>query len=1093
MPHAVPARPDAGRLFFGGALALLAVLALGIVGASGYSSSTRWVEHALQVQSELHAWNTIVVEVQNDARAYIVTGERSFPESHAQRSAANRAQVEKLERLVADNPGQSAELRAAAQEADGILKHFAQTMAYVTAGERERAVESVRTGEGRRLVEQFREATARVQAEEQRRLEDRRDQARERARLALLGAVLLALAAGALLAIAWRRETLHERRVARLAREARDRLRRLSELAAALAGARSTSQVAEVVVEQGLRAADGDTCTLYVLNPGGDEAHLIGQHGLAAEMIEKVRVLSATAGNPKGFASLHEGRAVWAENEADYLRIYPELAKIDVPGPRAKAFWSIPLKAEGRKLGLLGVGFFAPRRFTADDRGFVDTLAYQCAEALLRASRLEAEDEARRWFSTTLRSIGDAVIATDERGRVTFLNPIAERLTGWQEEAALGQPLDTVFRVIAEDTRAPVESPVSKVLREGKVIGLANHTILQPKTGPELPIDDSGAPIRNEAGDIVGVVLVFRDVSRDKRLEARNAFLAKVGEALASSLDYENTLTTVANLAVPQLADWCAIDLVPPGTTSIKRVAVAHRDPAKVKLAQAAAERYPTPPDAAQGVPHVIRTGRAELYTEIPHELLEGSAQDAEHLHLIRELDLRSAMCVPLSTHGRNFGAMTFVYAASERRYDAEDLAFAEDVAARAAMAIENALALKETAEAHQRERWLREQAERTNRLKDEFLATVSHELRTPLNAILGWTLTLRRDSIDVDTERALNVIERNARAQATLIDDVLDVSRIVSGKLTLRLVPTSVADAARAAIETVTPAAEAKGISIECEIPAEPTTITADAARLQQVIWNLLSNSVKFTPKDGRVALRVFRDASEICIMVQDSGEGIRPELLGAIFEPFHQADSSTTRRHGGLGLGLSIVKQLVAAHGGSVKAESEGSGRGSVFTVRLPVRAVAAPGAEPSQVSSASVSYDPVVAIADDARLDGLRVLVVDDEPDARMLVREILRAHGAEVEVASSAVEARAKFKNTPPDVIVSDIGMPEEDGYSFIRKVRADGARTPAVALTAYASQQDAQRAFVAGFQKHVIKPVEPAKLVSVVANLGGRSL
>jgi PAS domain S-box-containing protein len=1093
MPHAVPARPDAGRLFLGGALALLAVLALGIVGASGYTSSTRWVEHALQVQSELHAWNTIVVEVQNDARAYIVTGDRSFADTHAQRSAANRAQVTKLERLVADSPGQSAELRAAAREADGILKHFAKLMAFVAAGQRDQAVEGVRSGEGRQLVEQFRHATARVQAEEQRLLDDRRDEAGARARLALLGAVLLALAACALLALAWRRETIHERRVASLAREARDRLRRLSDLSAALAGARTTAQVAEVVVEHGLRAADGDTCTLYVLNASGDELQLIGQHGLAAEMIEKIRVLSATAGNTEAFASLQEGRSVWAESEADYLRIYPKLAKANVPGPRAKAFWSVPLKAEGRKLGLLGMGFFEQRKFTTDELGFVDTLAYQCAEALLRASRLEAEEEARRWFSTTLRSIGDAVIATDQRGRVTFLNPIAERLTGWQEEAALGQPLDVVFRIISEDTRSPVESPVSKVLREGKVIGLANHTVLLPKTGPEVPIDDSGAPIRNEAGEIVGVVLVFRDVSRDKRLEARNAFLAQVGEALASSLDYENTLATVASLAVPQLADWCAIDLLVPGTTSIKRVAVAHVDPAKVELAQLLGERYPTPEDAPRGVPHVIRSGKPELYTEIPQELVERSARDAEHLRIMRELDLRSAICVPLCTHGRNFGAMSFVYAASERRYNAEDLAFAEDIAARAAMAIENSLALKETAAAHQRERWLREQAERTNRLKDEFLATVSHELRTPLNAILGWTLTLRRDSIDVDTERALSVIERNARAQATLIDDVLDVSRIVSGKLTLRLVPTSVADAARAAVETVTPAAEAKGISIDCEIPTEPTMITADAARLQQVIWNLLSNSVKFTPKDGRVALRVFREDSEVCVTVQDSGEGIRPELLGAIFEPFHQADSSTTRRHGGLGLGLSIVKQLVAAHGGSVRAESEGPGQGSLFTVRLPVRAVAAPGAEPSQIGSASVSYDPVVGIADDARLDGLRVLVVDDEPDARMLVREILRSHGAQVDVAGSAVEARAMFKSTPPDVIVSDIGMPEEDGYSFIRKVRADGARTPAVALTAYASQQDAQRAFVAGFQKHVIKPVEPAKLVSVVANLGGRSL
>jgi CheY-like chemotaxis protein len=352
--------------------------------------------------------------------------------------------------------------------------------------------------------------------------------------------------------------------------------------------------------------------------------------------------------------------------------------------------------------------------------------------------------------------------------------------------------------------------------------------------------------------------------------------------------------------------------------------------------------------------------------------------------------------------------------------------------------------------------------------------------------------LTLRRGSIDAETDRALGIIERNARAQAKLIEDVLDVSRIVSGKLSLHLGPTSVAAAARAAIETITPAAEAKGITLVTDIGQEPLTISADADRLQQVIWNLLSNSVKFTGKDGKISLRVDREGSDVRVTVKDNGEGIRRELLTAIFEPFQQADSSTTRRHGGLGLGLSIVKQLVVAHGGSVQAESDGPGTGSTFTVRVPLRAVAAVHSEPSD-PEAGLPRDPVLATALRPRLDGLRVLVVDDEPDARSLVQQILKQHGAEVHVAESAAQARAALSTSKPDVIVSDIGMPDEDGYAFIRQVRADGSRTPAIALTAYASQQDAQRAFVAGFQKHVTKPVEPARLVSVVANLGGRSL
>jgi PAS domain S-box-containing protein len=669
-------------------------------------------------------------------------------------------------------------------------------------------------------------------------------------------------------------------------------------------------------------------------------------------------------------------------------------------------------------------------------------------------------------------------------------------LTGWSEQDALGQPLDAVFHIISERTRGVVESPVAKVLREGKVVGLANHTVLLPKTGAEIPIDDSGAPIRNEAGAIVGVVLVFRDVTQEKRLENQNEFLARAGEALVSSLDHEATLANVARFAVPRLADWVSVSLVNAASGRIEQVAVAHSDPAKVRYAEELGERYPPLQDAANGVPQVIRSGRSELYTEIPSQLLEASARDAEHLRVLRELELRSAMIVPLRSRGRSFGALTFIYAGSERRYTSHDLAFAEDLARRAAMAIENSLALKEAAETRDRERWLREEAERTNRLKDDFLATASHELRTPLNAILGWTLTLRRGKVDVDTDRALAIVERNARAQAKLIEDVLDVSRIVSGKLSLHLGPTSVAAAARAAIETaietITPAAEAKGITLVSELGSEPLTITADADRLQQVVWNLLSNAVKFTPKDGTVLLRVQREGSDVSVVVKDTGEGIRAELLTAIFEPFQQADSSTTRRHGGLGLGLSIVKQLVVAHGGSVHAQSAGPGQGATFTVRMPLRAVAAPSSDAAE-TPAGGDLDPLVATALHARLDGLRVLVVDDEPDARSLVREILRQHGAEVRVADSAAEARAALRSEQLDVIVSDIGMPDEDGYSFIRRVRADGSRTPAVALTAYASQQDAQRAFVAGFQKHVTKPVEPARLVSVVANLGGRSL
>jgi CheY-like chemotaxis protein len=338
-------------------------------------------------------------------------------------------------------------------------------------------------------------------------------------------------------------------------------------------------------------------------------------------------------------------------------------------------------------------------------------------------------------------------------------------------------------------------------------------------------------------------------------------------------------------------------------------------------------------------------------------------------------------------------------------------------------------------------------------------------------------------------------VIERNARAQAKLIEDVLDVSRIVSGKLALALGPTNVADVISAAVETVTPAAEAKDIDIAVDVAGDPLTITADADRVQQIVWNLLSNAVKFTPKGGRVSLSAERQGSDIRIVVRDTGEGIRPEILPLIFEPFRQADVSTTRRHGGLGLGLAIVRQLVAAHGGTVKAESDGQNRGTTFTVRLPAKSLVAAVGKGARSTS---SMEPNAALKSGVpRLDGLRIVVVDDEEDALVLVGETLRERGAEVYCVASPAEAVDRVSDVRPDVIVSDIGMPQMDGYSLIRKIRALpgelGGRTPAVALTAYARSEDAQRAFAAGFQMHVAKPVEPVELATVVANLGGRSL
>lgn len=385
------------------------------------------------------------------------------------------------------------------------------------------------------------------------------------------------------------------------------------------------------------------------------------------------------------------------------------------------------------------------------------------------------------------------------------------------------------------------------------------------------------------------------------------------------------------------------------------------------------------------------------------------------------------------------------------------------------------------------REKQARTRAEEASRLKDDFLATVSHELRTPLNAILGWAQLLRVGNLDDDRARhAIDVIERNARTQAQVIEDILDVQRIITGKLRLEVQTLMPAPTVESALESVRHAAEAKGVRLHANLDPQAGPISGDPARLQQIVWNLLSNSIKFTPPGGRVEVRLAGIDSAIEIMVSDTGEGIDPQFLPHVFDRFRQADASTTRTSTGLGLGLAIVRHLVELHGGTVIAESAGKGQGATFTVQLPIRREARPVVEDERRAGPEPPLQPT------PRLDGIRVLVVDDEPDARDLLRQILAECGAEVRDAESARQGMDLLATWKPHVIVSDIGMPGEDGYTFIRKVREQeagpGARIPAIALSAYARSEDRLRALMAGYQVHVPKPVEPVEFALVVAGL-----
>ncbi len=433
----------------------------------------------------------------------------------------------------------------------------------------------------------------------------------------------------------------------------------------------------------------------------------------------------------------------------------------------------------------------------------------------------------------------------------------------------------------------------------------------------------------------------------------------------------------------------------------------------------------------------------------------------------------------PLRHEGRVIGTLTIV----------------EDVTERVVREAELQAQLEDRSRLLSNEKLARNEAERANRLKDEFLATISHELRNPLNAIMGWAHMMRLGKLTpANVERAVETIYRNAKSQSQLVADLLDVSRIISGKLRLDVRTVDLIHIVNAAIDSIRPAADAKSIRLQTMLDPAAGPISGDADRLQQVVWNLLTNAVKFTPKGGRIQVKVHRVDSHVEILVSDSGVGISKEFLPYVFDRFRQADASTTRIHGGLGLGLSIVRQLVDLHGGTVTVQSEGEGKGATFTITLPFVGVISNNQESDGAQPAP--NDEVVSFEGLPSLEGLKVLVVDDEADTRELISEVLRECGSEVVMSRSAAEALVALKEHRPDVLVSDLGMPDEDGYSLIMKIRAlpsdQGGQIPAAALTAYARAEDRMRVLRSGFQFHLPKPIDSAELVTVVASLAGRA-
>jgi PAS domain S-box-containing protein len=1014
--------------------------------------------------------------------------------------------------------------------------------------------------------------------------------------------------------------------------------------------------------------------------------------------------------------------------QVPFIFYFVAVIAVAVYAGRGPVLLTIALSALAANYFFLG----PPYAFAFDFPDLLQTAIFVAVSlfiSALAARRARAERDAlrsRESLQTTLRSIGDAVISTDSSGRVNFMNPVAERLTGWPLAEAQGRPLAEVFRIVNETTREAVESPADKVLREGEVVGLANHTVLLARDGREVPIDDSGAPIRDDRGRTTGVVLVFHDVterreaersrsllaaivesstdavigktlggtitswnaaaerlygyaaeeavgrhislvvpeelredlaeimtrlgrgerveraetvrlrrdgaridmslavspirdpsgrlvgastvarditeqkraegertrlarlvehererlknllanvpgvvweawgepdesgqridfvsdhveqmlgytvgewlsthnfwlsivhpedreraaaearaiyesrgggvsqfrwvrrdgrvvhvearsrvtldargrpagmrgvtmdiSERKAVEERLRFLAEASRVLGSSLDYETTLEGLARLAVEGLAAYCLIDLVDDDGRA-RRVAAAHRDPRLRPLVERLREFPPGPQSA--GVPRVLRTGRPEAVSEVTEETLPGLARDAEHARLLRELGLKSFLAVPLDARGRTIGALTFSSTVARRDYTEADIGYAREIAARAALAIENAR--------------LYARAQEVNRAKDEFLATLSHELRTPLTPILGWTHMIRSGRLGADeSARGISVIEKNSQSLSRLINDLLDMSSILSGKMRIERAAVELPGVVREAAETVRPQADARSVTLDVRAGASPV-VSGDRTRLVQVFWNLLHNAVKFSPEGGRVRVSVGGAGGRALVEVEDDGDGIAAEFLPHVFDRFRQADMGTTRQHGGLGLGLALVKSFVEAHGGAVAVESAGEGRGSRFTVSLP----AAEGAGARRATG-----DLEDGAAEPYPGESCRVLVVEDAPDTLEMLRVAFVARGYTPAACSTPEEALRVAESGRFDIIVSDIGLPRIDGYELIARLREMPhlRGVPALALTGYAAQRDAEAALAAGFDAHVPKPVDPAELAERMEQL-----
>ena len=773
------------------------------------------------------------------------------------------------------------------------------------------------------------------------------------------------------------------------------------------------------------------------------------------------------------------------------------------------AVLAVPLTIGGRVTGVLAVGDVTGRTFGPEEIGRLQDFANQAAIALENA-RLFALETARRAHLEALAAVQRDLSAELDLDRLLSL--IIERAGRLFEGGCFAYLVDEEGHTLGSRAWSRSEPAQEAPFPEGGGLvascAAARHGLLAneyPRSPYALPavvrlgVHHAMAVPLVSRGRLLGVLVLarresgppfsredlaaFEGLSVQAAVAVDNAALfveaerrrreAEVLAELARSINAAHDVSTVLQRVVDGAKELCGCDLT--------SVALRETDSGEIVIRNRAGEyrglqdRLVIEPGRGAGG-LVLQSGEPFRSDDIGRDSRISPEQD----RLIEIEGLVATLIVPIMVEGRAEGLL-YVHRRTPTPFTDRSETILRLLAEYASIAIHN---MRLLAHEHQ----MRAEAEGASRMKDEFLATISHELRSPLQPLLNWAYLLRSPNLDpASAERALDAIERSTKTLGQLIEDLLDVSRIVTGKLRLQARPVRLPGVIRSAIEAVEAAALAKAVVLEARLDPDLPVVLGDPDRLQQVLWNLLSNGIKFTPRGGRVMVTVTGREGEVLITVADTGAGIKPEFLPHVFERFRQAESSTNRAYGGLGLGLAIVRHLIELHGGSVSVASEGEGRGATFTARLPAAAaVRLPAERPPAAVTSDTPAGPNLA--------GLHILVVDDEADAREVMRFMLERGGARVRTADSAAAALDAVREERPDLLISDIGMPIEDGYVMVRRLRAmeDGVRRrlPAIALTAYASDEDSRRAHAAGFDAHLSKPVDPARLIEIAVGLAG---